>query len=344
MRFAEPFVLWGLLMLPLWVGWLILAGKFRRTKLRRFAGQAHRLDRFDGMIDIHRRWAAHLLWLLFFLATVTALARPQWGGTEETVERTGIDCFFLLDTSRSMAVEDVAPNRLGLARHAAESLLAQISEHRVGLIGFAGEAGVQCPLTLDHAAVKMFLQTIEIDSMPVPGTALAGALETALQRFKATEDMDRVRAIVLFTDGEDHAGGLDALYENFRQAGIPVFTVGLGTSQGGPIPMRDGDGVLTGYKKDRSGQIVTSRMDDEPLRELSRETGAAHYVVTPAEKEIDEIARTLTSMKGSGFATSWSRRFRDRFQWPLALALAALLVQGMISEVKRQPAKGAHIR
>ena len=341
MRFGEPMILWGLLMLPLWVFWLILVGRNRRNKLHRFAGQAHRLDRFDGMIDIHRRWAAHLLWLFFFVATVTALARPQWGGTDENVERTGIDCFFIMDTSRSMAVEDVAPNRLGLARHAAGALLARISEHRVGLIGFAGEAGVQCPLTLDHAAVKMFLQTIEIDSMPVPGTALAGALETALQRFKATEDPDRVRAIVIFTDGEDHEGGLEELYDSLRDAGIPVFTVGLGTAHGGPIPLRDSEDAVTGYKKDSSGQIVTSRLDELPLRELSRETGAAYYVATPAEKEIEDIARTLSSMKGSGYTTSWSRRFRDRFQWPLGLALLALLVQGMISEVKRSSVKGA---
>ncbi len=141
---------------------------------------------------------------------------------------------------------------------------------------------------------------------------------------------------MIFTDGEDHEGGLDDASTRLADAGVPVFAVGVGSARGGPIPMRSADGELEGYKKDGSGQIVTSRLDELPLRELAQRTGGRFFAATPAEKEIDELARELTTMEGRAFETPWTRSYRERFQWPLAVAFLALFAQGALGERRRR--------
>lgn len=338
MRFGDPVWLWGLLVLLPALGWLILVVRLRRARLRRFA--AGRPERFDRTVDVHRRWAGHLLWLLFLGCACLALARPQWGGGVESIQRTGIDVFLLVDTSRSMAVEDAAPNRLRQAIHAAGNLLRKIPGNRVGLITFAGEPTVQCPLTVDHAAVRLFLEPLGVDAVPVAGTSMAASLRLAVERLEAAPDPDRGRAVVLFSDGEDHEGGLPEAGSRLAEAGVPVFAVGVGSTRGGPIPLRNAAGALEGYKKDGDGRIVTSRMDEGPLRELTQRTGGRYFAATPAENEIDELARELTSMEGRAFETPWTRSFRERYQWPLAVAFAALWVQGTLGERRRRARKG----
>ncbi len=341
MRFVEPQLLWLLSVIPLGIGLGWLAHARRRRLLARFAGGPDHVGRFTGEVGRHRRAAKLLLLGLALGASIVALARPQWGARMEPIQRRGIDVVVLLDTSLSMATEDVAPSRLGQARLGIGSLLERLAGDRVGLITFAGQATLSSPLTVDHAAVRLFLEAFDVETVPVPGTSLASALRLAMQAFgdRPGEDDERSRAIVLFTDGEDHGGGVEELLGELERRGIAVYTVGCGTARGGPIPLRDVAGSLRGYKKDREERVVTSRLDETVLRRLALETGGRYYRTTPAGAEIDEIARALAGMDQSELGTTLRRRYEERFQIPLAVAVIALLAETWLGDRVRRRAQ-----
>ena len=339
MRFAEPQALWLLLLLPL-IAAAARAGAFRRKRaLRRFAGGASYVARFTGQVSVHRR-AAKLLLLLFAVGCgVIALARPQWGTRLEEIRRKGVDVVVAVDTSLSMATEDAAPSRLGQARHEIVTLIGLLAGDRIGLVTFAGDATLACPLTLDHAAVRLFLDSLDVETVPVPGTSLAAALRVAARAFgdQQPDLEERGRAIVLFSDGEDHGGGIDAAIDRLQRRGITLYALGTGTARGAPIPLRDRSGLREGYKKDKQDRIVTSRLDEAILRKLALETGGRYYRTTPAEGEIEEIAQGLMGMDAHEFGATLRRRYEERFQIPLALGLLALLGETLFGDRRRAP-------
>jgi Ca-activated chloride channel family protein len=337
MRFARPELLWLLLLLPVLAGGLLVVASRRRRALERFAGGTAHRCRFLDEVSFHRRAAKAMLWLLAAGAAIVAVARPQWGTRLEPITRTGIDVVIAIDTSRSMAAEDVPPNRLGQAVHAANSLVSRLAGNRVALITFAGRATLICPLTVDHGAAKLFLDTVEIDSAPVPGTAVAEALRVGLRAFGEVEaGASRTRAIVLFSDGEDHEGEIDDALASLKRAGVAVYAVGTGTARGGPIPVKDRHGNVGGYKKDREGRVVTTRLDEEALGHVALATDGRYYRATPAEIEIEEISRALAGMDAREFGTVLRVRYEERFQIPLALALAALLAEACLSDRRQR--------
>jgi Ca-activated chloride channel family protein len=336
-QFAEPDILWLLLLAPLVAasGWLTAVR--RRRVLDRFAGGPAFATRFVGQVSRHRRAVKLLLLVVVVACAILALARPQWGARLEPIRRKGIDVVVVLDTSLSMATEDVAPSRLGQAKHEIETLIRQLAGNRVGLVTFAGEATLTCPLTPDHQALRLFLDTLDVEAVAVPGTSLGAALDMAARTFGETDaDADaRGRVIVLFSDGEDHAGKLEEVATQLERRGITLYAVGCGTPRGGPIPLRDRSGLLTGYKKDREDKIVTSRLIEDGLQQLALDSGGRYYRTTPTETEIEEIARALSGMQSGEFGGLLRPRFEERFQIPLALALLALLGETLLGDRRR---------
>ena len=338
MRFVEPQLLWLLWTIPLLVVVAWLAHARRRRMLARFAGGPEHVARFSGEVGRHRRAAKLLLLVLALAASIVALARPQWGARMEPIQRSGIDVVVLLDTSLSMATEDVAPSRLDQARLGIGSLLERLAGDRIGLLTFAGQATLVSPLTVDHAAVRLFLDAFDVETVPVPGTSLASALRLAMQAFgdRPGQEQARSRVIVLFSDGEDHGGGVEELLGELERRGIAVYAVGCGTARGGPIPLRDESGALRGYKKDREERVVTSRLDETVLRRLALETGGRYYRTTPSGGEIEEISRALADLDQSELGTTLRRRYEERFQIPLAVAVIALLVETWLGDRARR--------
>lgn len=268
------------------------------------------------------------------LASIFAASRPQWGTRLEPVTRRGVDAVVVLDHSLSMAAEDVQPNRLFRARQAIDALLTRIPGDRVALVTFAGQASLLCPLTLDHAAVRLFLDTVSPESMQVPGTALAEALDLALDTFgsERTVTGDKSRAIILLTDGEDHEGGIDEVLREIDRAGVTVYTVGCGTTRGAPIPVEDSAGMQVGYKKDSEDRVVTTRLDEALLERLALETGGRYYRATAAQVEVDEIAGAMSGLDTQEFGAVLRARYEERFQLPLLFALVALILEMMIGD------------
>ena len=341
MRFAEAHWLWLLLTLPglaLAVWWSVAR---RRKALERFAGGVSHAGRFLQSVSAHRRAIKLLLFYLAIAALSVALARPQWGTRLEPITRRGADVAVVLDTSLSMSSEDLPPSRLGQAKHAVGSLLELLVGDRVALVTFAGRAHLSCPLTVDHGAIRLFLDSLDTDAVPIPGTALSEALQTGLKalRIDQQEADERGRAIVLLTDGEDHAGELDAVIERLAANRVAVYVIGCGTTRGAPIPLRDAAGMLTGYKKDRRGQVVTTQLSESLLEQIALESGGRYYRATTNEVEVDEIGQALSALSQGELGSEVRTRYEERFQIPLLLGWLALVAESVVGD-RRRPVDG----
>jgi len=336
MHFAQPEYLhlfWGVAALA-----ALLAWSFHR--------RAKRMERLISRIlaetlaaDFSRGKAALRAALLlgFFACGVLAAARPQWGLRTEDVHRRGVDIFLALDTSYSMNAEDVAPSRLAKAKVTIRSLISRVRGDRVGLISFAGGALVLCPLTLDYGAANLFLDVADTENVPEPGTSLAAAILTANSSFIAGER--KFKVLVIVTDGEDLEGQLDDAVVKAREAGIIIYTIGIGTPEGRPIPVRDAKGDIVEYRRDAAGQVVVSRLDERSLARVATETGGRYFRATTSEGELDEIYSEIAQLEKKEFESRRVQNFEDRFQIPLGAALMLLTAHAWIGE-RRRPGRG----
>jgi Ca-activated chloride channel family protein len=318
-------LLWGIPALGVFFYWSF---RQRRKRLERLIGTAM-APRLAGEFSRAKAIIRALLLLGFFTFGVLAAARPQWGTRLDTVRRHGVDIIAGLDTSYSMGTEDIAPNRLEKAKGEIRRLVEKAQEDRVGLVSFSGAAIVQCPLTLDHGAVSLFLDVANTGMIPEPGTSLAAAIETATSAFIARET--KYKVLVLFTDGEDLQGQVDKAVAEAKEAGVVIHTVGIGTSQGMPIPIRDSKGDIVEYRKDPGGQVVVSSLDERSLARIAAQTGGRYFRATTSESEIEALYSDISGLEKKELESRIVRNLEDRFQYPLALAFMCLLGQCWIS-------------
>jgi Ca-activated chloride channel family protein len=337
-RFADPQFLWLLALVPLVGLGSYVSHVRRRRALARFAGGTRFAPRFTAEVSANRRAIKLLLVHGCLVAAPLVLSRPQWGARLEPITREGADVVIVLDTSLSMAAEDLAPNRLEQAKHAITALARRLEGDRLALVTFAGQASLSCPLTVDLAALQLFLEAVDVTEVTVPGTALSGALEIAreaLERQGQGGD-ERGRAIVLFSDGEDHEGGVETAVAELARAGIAVHVVGCGTSRGAPLPLRDPTGMLTGYKKDRADKVVTSRLNEPLLEQIALETRGRYYRATTGELEIGELGAALQQLAAGELGAELRTRQEERFQLPLLLGWLALLLDTVLGDRRRR--------
>ena len=302
----------------------------RREIMRRFSSA-------QGLVVIApdsvggRRWVKTSLLMGAVLFTAVALAGPKYGYRWQEIRQQGVDIIIALDCSRSMTATDIQPSRLERAKREVFDLLAMLQGDRVGLVAFAGTAFLQCPLTLDYDAFNLFLNSLSPEYLPVGGTDITGALATTLDSFDPKSASDK--AVILITDGENTGDGepLKAA-ETLKEKNIKLFCIGVGGSDGVPIPEPAG-----GFKKDRAGQIVLSRLDEITLKKMAVVTGGTYVRSVAGDLDLDaiytdEIRRTMEAQTvSSGRKQIWE----DRFQWPLALALLCLVAE-LILPVSRK--------
>ena len=264
-----------------------------------------------------------LLVALVALALGAALARPRWGERTEKVERRGADIVLVLDTSASMRATDVTPSRFAVARQAALSLLSNLPSDRVALVGFEGEAQTLVPLTMDDAAVAIFLEALEPGIGTRPGTSLGSGLATAAELLPPGAEGGK--NCVIFSDGEDLEGGGQKAAERAKAEGIVVHTVFVGgEGKGAPVPETDVAGRLTGYKTDPSGAPVVSKPDPGLLRNLAAETGGTFSAVAPGRTDLSAVARRIDLSARRPLSETLATNLEERFQLPLGVAVAAL--------------------
>jgi Ca-activated chloride channel homolog len=322
MTFATPIWLWALVLLPLvplLSGWAARRDQDRVSRIVARALWPRVLEKAGA------RWRYARLALLTVGAAglVFALARPQWGIVREKVEREGVDVVLVLDTSGSMATEDVPPNRFFLARAALSSLVSRLEGDRIGLLAFEGEAYPLVPLTLDADAVGLFLETLEPGVVPAAGSSIGAGLAKGLDMFV---DKDRVnKVVVLLSDGENLEGEVEVAVQKAKEAGVVVHAVGVGTERGQPVPDFDREGRQAGFKKDESGSPVISRMNPATLQAIAQGTGGRFFRITAADSSLSALASAIEGLEQKSVAREYSYRKKERFQLPLAFSFVCLL-------------------
>lgn len=274
------------------------------------------------------------LLILSLLLLIVAIARPQVGLHRERAQRKGADIMLVIDTSLSMQARDMQPNRLDAAKVAASNLVNRLPNDRFGIVVFSGDAHLYCPITIDHDAVQMFLDSIVTQSSPQPGTALSNALREASSSLANSES--KHRAIVILTDGEDHASDTLSVAEKaVRETAATMHVIGFGSAQGEPIPILDDSGNLQGFKQDEKGQTVLSKLGEVELRKLAQ-IGKGMYYRALDQGAIDELASRLEALEGAQVGTMLYTEYGERFQWPLALALLLLAIEAILPERGRR--------
>jgi Ca-activated chloride channel family protein len=282
-----------------------------------------------------RRWKASLVVLGVLLMGLT-LAGPQCGTKLREVKREGIDLVIALDVSLSMVAEDVAPSRLERSKNEIKKMLDDLRGDRVGLVIFAGDAFIQCPLTTDYGAVRLFLDVADPSLLPTPGTDFSAALRTAVQAFDApteTEGEQRTRALLIVSDGENHVADVDTILKQARDEGIVIFAAGVGETNGAPIPLYR-NGQRTGYKKDNAGEIVQTRLEEDGLQDLAKD--GDYFRIARTSSSLPEIITSLERLDKTTFGADQFEEYESKYQWPLAFALLLLLAERLFSDRRRK--------
>jgi len=322
MELAHPEALWLLLVVA--AAAVALALVWRR-RLRVAAAWAARglWDRLLPGYRFPRLLISTGLLAVALVGIVLTLARPRWGVGELPLERRGVDLVFVLDTSLSMATRDVAPQRLWVAQTLIRRLVGELPGSRVALVQAEGDGVVMMPLTTDVAVIDLLLDAVRPGSLPAPGTQLARALDRALPLFP--EGGDRHRVLVLVSDGEDHGSALERAVGNLLDSGVVVHALGVGTPEGMPLELPgQRPAAAVEYKRDREGNIVVSRLIEETLVAISRETGGIYLRATSAAADLGQLTARIREMERPGEESERMGTREERFQWPATLAIVAL--------------------
>lgn len=325
-HFAEPGWLWLAALAPLCVILLHRYAAFARARqLGGFAAPAVLAD----LLRSHspgRRALKNLLLVLGIAAMGIALARPQWGETTEISQALGEDILFVLDCSKSMLSTDVTPNRIERAKLAILDFVQQHGRGRVGVVAFAGQAFLQCPLTFDYDAFREALLSCDEKTIPVAGTDIGRALDEA---FRAMEKNDRRKIVVLVTDGEDLANSGVTTARKLADKGIVVYAVGVGTAAGSPIHIVNAQG-LPDIMRDSGGQVVISRLDEATLTQIAQATHGSYHPLGSLGEGLDRVRRLVENSSDTHTATTVRKLGVDRFHVPIALALGLLVIESLI--------------
>jgi Ca-activated chloride channel family protein len=278
-------------------------------------------------------WKA-VLWLTALTLLIVGAADPQVGTKLEEVKREGIDIVIALDVSNSMLCEDLAPSRLDNAKHEIQRFINGLSGDRVGLVAFAGTAILHCPLTTDYGAAKLLVRVLDVDLVPEQGTALAEALDAARQAFP--DEGGGSRVIVVISDGEDHEAQAIELAKEAAEGGIAVYTIGMGTPQGAPIPILNPKTRTSDYKRDKAGNIVVTRLNEVLLRQVAEAGSGDYYRATQSGAELEAIWEAIGHMEKRELGKKQFTAFEDRFQYLVLPGLILLLAEFFIGEKKNK--------
>ena len=335
MRFAVPteqLIIWFLAVPTL--ASLVLASVVmtRRRSARGAFAEPQLLERLAPRASLGRMRAKHALVVLAVILLGLAAGRPQIGTRVGVAKRRGVDLMIAIDVSDSMKARDLKPDRLEKARREAQALIGLLDGDRVGIITFSGAAFVQCPLTLDYGAASMLLSAVESGTISRPGTALGEAIRHGTRALSTVPD--RTKVLVVMTDGEDHGSDPVAAATEAAAAGVVVYTIGLGSTSGEPIPLGAGEG--SGYKRDRSGQIVMSRLDETTLIDVAAKTGGRYFRATDSERELAAIEEAISGMEQGELESKMMAYYEERFQVPLGLALALILIATFLPDATRR--------
>ena len=317
-------------LLPVVIGLMYVGYRLKSRRLNLFINSKLWKEVVPSL-SYDRRFWRKFLWILALCFLVFSLMRPQYGAKFEKISRRGHDIFIALDVSKSMMVQDIKPTRLSFAKQEVLSLINSLKGDRVGLIVFSGDAFVQSPLTVDYSAIQLFLDDIQSGSVPVPGTDIATAIKTARLAFRnATQKSTKV--LIIISDGESFENDPIESAKVAAKEGIKIFTVGLGSDTGEPIPVYGENNKLMGYKKDKSNTIILSKLNSSLLKRISDIGNGVYYGVEKRYGVMDLIYKELSSFERKQLEEKMKKSFQDQYQWFLAITFLCLLFEMIIPE------------
>ena len=323
LNFAQAQYLLLLLLIPLFFVIQAVVLKMRRRKIRKF-GDEKLVSQLMPSYSKGKVWVRLVLFSIGFFFFVIGLSRPQIGAKLKEHETKGAEIMIVLDVSNSMLAEDYSPNRLERAKLAISRLVDKLREDRIGLIVFAGNSFVQLPITTDYVSAKMFLNSISTDSVPVQGTAIGDAINTAMRSFSAQSE--KSRAIIVITDGENHEDDPVAAAKQAADLGVRVFTIGVGSPEGKPIPM---DGELL---KDKDGEIVVTRLDEKVLQDVAQAGNGVYVRAGNSEFGLNPIIENIKRMEDEMYSSIVFEEFDEQFMYFLGIALFFFVLEMLIGD------------
>ena len=344
LSWRREWALWGLSLVPLLFAWLVAVWLIRQRTYRRFGDPKVARGLLVGRSGAFRA-ARGTLMVAAIGCLVIALAGPQYGSRTRTLRKRGVDVVVVLDFSKSMLARDVRPDRITRAKAELTQFISELRGDRVGIVAFAGET-IEFPMTTDYAAIGLFLRELGPYDMPVGGTAIGRALVAAKRLLdrsrpasrgpdRSEEESERAQVVILLTDGEDHEGDPIAAAQELKAAGIRLFTVGIGSRTGEPIPTYADDGTWTGYVRDDEGQPVTTSLtaaNEGQLQEMARVTDGEYFRAQRGGVGVDQIRREIRRMKQSELDTRQVTITEDRYAFAVLPAFLFLLLEGLLPE------------
>lgn len=329
-RLGHPENFWFLLGVPILIGlyfgyrWMI------KRNLTRF-GAPELMKQLTTNFSISRTNWKFILVVFIYIFLVLALVDPQFGSKIEKVQRKGIELVIALDVSNSMLAEDIQPNRLSRAKRAISKLVGRLENDRIGLLVFAGDAYVQVPVTNDFSAAKMFLSTISTDIVPVQGTSIDAALELAMRSFTPESELEK--AVIIITDGENHEASAVELAQEASEKGITVHTLGMGSPEGAPIPIRKVNGQPI-FQKDENGKIVVTKLNQKILQEVAAAGGGEYVLANNTTVGLNTLFDHINSMEKKEIESRIYSNYQHQFQYPLGIAILLLIFEILLGNRK----------
>ena len=322
-HFAQAQYLFLIFLIPVFFVIQAVLLRLRRRKIRKF-GDEKLVEQLMPSYSKSKVWVRLTLFSIGFFFFAIGLSRPQIGVRLKEQEIKGAEIIIAIDVSNSMLAEDYSPNRLDRAKLAVSRLVDKLRDDRIGLVIFAGTSFVQLPVTTDYVSAKMFLNTIDTGSIPIQGTAMGDAITTCIRSF--SQQSDKSRAIILITDGENHEDDPVAAAKQAAEMGIKVFTIGVGSPEGKPIPM---NGELL---KDKDGEIVVSRLDEEVLKEVAQAGNGAYVRAGNSEFGLNPIIEDLKKLEDEKYNSIVFEEFDEQFMYFLAIALFFFVLEMLVGD------------
>lgn len=329
-QLEEKIWFWLLLIIPVIVLFFLILQIWKRHIQKKFASQAL-LKRLSPNRSLFKPVLKLVVLCLAFACLTLAMVNPKIGTKLETIKRQGVDIVFAIDVSKSMLAEDIAPNRLEKSKQLVTQIINNLASDRIGIIAYAGRAFPQLPITTDYASAKMFLQSMNTDMLSSQGTAIDEAIQLAKTYYDDEEQTNRV--LIIISDGEDHNNIASSVAEEANEEGIKIFTIGVGSTKGGPIPIKR-NGIVLNYKKDKDGETVITKLNEETLYEIAQEADGEYIKGNNTSNVVETIRDILNRMDKKEFEAKQFAEYKDQFQWFLGLGIFFLLIDIFLLERK----------
>ncbi len=338
-RFEHIEFLYLLLGIPVFTLLFIFGLRMRNTFLKRL-GDLNILNLLIPDASKEKVILKFLILIVAYAFLVIAVANPQTGSKLEKIQRKGIDIVVALDISNSMLAQDIQPDRLSRAKQALFKLIDKLQGDRIGVVIFAGKAFTQLPITTDYAAAKMFVSTISTKDIPSQGTAIGEAIGLGIESF---DDNEQSKAIIIITDGENHEDNAIDAATAASELGIRVFTIGMGLPDGSPIPIVNSYGQQTGFKKDRDGNTVITKLNEVMLQQIAAAGNGDYVRANNTQAGLSKIFEKINAMEKSEIESREFTDYEDQFQYFLGFGLLLIFIEFLIFDRKTKWAAGIRL-